>query len=53
MTPEEFLEKLREYGFHIWNGLGDTCSETDEKAEKEAAQEIYNKLILAIRVGKK
>jgi hypothetical protein len=54
MTPEEkekekekeFLEEIRSWGFHISDGMGDTCSGDDEETEAKAAAALYRKFVL-------
>ena len=43
MTPQEFLELLKAYGFHIGDGMGDWCSGEDDEAMLVAATEILEK----------
>ena len=50
MTPKQFLELIKSYGFHISDGI-DSCSGHDEQEEKEAALEIFVKLVDASAKG--
>lgn len=45
MTLQEFLQEIRYWGFHIGDGVGDNCSGTDEKAEEEAAADLFNRMV--------
>ena len=40
MTSEDFLNLLREHGFHIGDGI-DNCSGSDVEAEEESAKQIF------------
>jgi hypothetical protein len=49
-TPKDFLGLLKSYGFHISDGV-DSCSGHDEEEEKQAALEIFAKIVDASVYG--